>query len=332
MSRALITAIGAAALAAFAYLTSTISNPNAPAPDVEDLPAPATIVRLLDVGQGDATYIRNGDSRVIIDGGPNVPRFGRLLDSLGLNNTTIDIVIISHAHYDHYNGLRALFDSRRNIKIRYIFENKDPAPAITLGILRDSIISRMRRDSLIYRSTDDPCGNGSAVCTVTLKGGSKLHIMKPLKSDRSQNNRSVAVKLVGADSASFSMWFSGDAEKNATSYYSRTGYAFKPGMKVDILKGNHHGSCNGITTQFLRATRPKEIIVSLADSNDYGHIHDQTKSLLEHNDIPWYRTDQNGTITIMSPGTAQSGYTVSVSRGTENMNGRSDRKANQRGC
>ena len=36
------------------------------------------IIRLLDIGQGDATYIRNGSSRVIIDGGPDSARFGSL--------------------------------------------------------------------------------------------------------------------------------------------------------------------------------------------------------------------------------------------------------------
>jgi len=53
------------------------------------------IVRVLDVGQGDATYIRNGSSRVIIDGGPSTATFGRYLDSLNLNNSTIDVVILS---------------------------------------------------------------------------------------------------------------------------------------------------------------------------------------------------------------------------------------------
>src|ERR1700704_6459730 len=45
------------------------------------------IVRLLDVGQGDATYIRNGSSRAIIDGGPDPVTFGRFLDSVDLNNS-----------------------------------------------------------------------------------------------------------------------------------------------------------------------------------------------------------------------------------------------------
>ena len=52
------------------------------------------IVRVLDIGQGDATYIRNGSSRVIIDGGPDTAEFGRYLDSLNLNNSTIDVVIL----------------------------------------------------------------------------------------------------------------------------------------------------------------------------------------------------------------------------------------------
>ena len=65
---------------------------------VDDSGGRELIVRLLDIGQGDATYIRNGSSRVIIDGGPDTAAFGRYLDSLGLNNSTIDVVILSHLH------------------------------------------------------------------------------------------------------------------------------------------------------------------------------------------------------------------------------------------
>ena len=128
-------------------------------------PAQELVVRVLDVGQGDATYIQNGSSKVIIDGGPAPAAFGRYLDSLDLDNSTIDIVILSHQHLDHYSGLRELFKTSRHIRIRYFFENKDPSAAVTLAKLRDSILSRMDRDSLIYRDTDDPCSDGRPICS-----------------------------------------------------------------------------------------------------------------------------------------------------------------------
>src|SRR2546423_6964346 len=48
------------------------------------------IVRLLDVGQGDASYIRNGSTRVFIGGGPATVSFGCDLDFLWLNDPRID--------------------------------------------------------------------------------------------------------------------------------------------------------------------------------------------------------------------------------------------------
>lgn len=299
---------------------------------IVDLPAPALTVRVLDVGQGDATYIRNGDSRVIIDGGPDEGRFGELLDSLGLNNTTIDMVVLSHQHSDHYRGLLALFDSDRHIRIRYFFENKDPSTASTLARLRDSILARVDRDSLIYRSTDDPCDDGSFMCTVRMKGGAQLHILRPLHRPQTPNNRSAVVKLIGPDSASFTMWFAGDAEHEEIQYFMQAGYARNPGMRVDVLKADHHGSCNGVTAKYLDLLRPSWAIASLAAQNDYGHMHEQAKAVYEAANVPWYRTDQNGTITIQSPGTPGGGYTVQPSRGGTNESGPSDRESHQTEC
>ena len=290
------------------------------------------IVRLLDIGQGDATYIRNGSSRVIIDGGPDTAAFGRYLDSLNLNNTTIDIVILSHQHLDHYSGLRELFKTARHIHVRYFFENKDPAPAVTLGELRDSVLSRMDRDSLIYRDTDDPCSDGHPICTITMTGGAKLHILAPLPNGDGPNNRSTAVKLMGPDSASFTMWLAGDAEHEEISWFETTGYARNPGMRVNVLKADHHGSCNGVTSHYLALTGPQWVVTSLAARNDYGHMHTQAKDIYRGARAPWYRTDQNGTITIRTPGTVGGGFTITPERAGPDLDGPSDRVSRQPGC
>ncbi len=291
------------------------------------------VVRVLDVGQGDANIITNGTSKVIIDGGPDQARFGFLLDSLGLNNTTIDIVILSHEHADHLSGLRELFKTSRNITISYFFENKNVYSTVSLNELRDSINSRVSRGALIYRDTDDPCVNGSPICTVTMNGGAKLHIMRPNPAGTTANNRSTPVKLVGADSASFSMWFAGDAEHEEIEWFDTgANYDVAPGMKVNVLKSNHHGSCNGVQNRYADLTNPDWVTMSVGANNTYGHIHNQTKALWSGRGKPWYRTDGNGTITFRSPGTPGGGYTVSTGKGSASMSGSPDGNSSQTQC
>ena len=293
----------------------------------------ALVVRVLDVGQGDATLIENGGSRVLIDGGPDVRRFERLLDSLHLNGSAFDVVILSHQHADHVIGLRALFESRRHIKVRYFFENKDPYTASNLHRLRDSILARVDRDGLIYRDTDDPCANGSSVCTITMRGGAVLHIMRPFSRSTDPNDRSAPVKLVGPDSASFTMWFGGDAQQKAIDWFvGGADYITNPSMRVDVLKADHHGSCNGVTNGYLDALRPRDVVVSVGAVNPYGHMHTQAKSVYRAHGVEWYRTDQNGTITIESPGTPGAGYRITPQRPGANRSGPSDRRSNQSQC
>jgi competence protein ComEC len=290
------------------------------------------IVRLLNVGQGDATYIRNGSSRVLIDGGPDPATLGRFLDSLRLNGSTIDVVILSHQHLDHYSGLRELFRTSRHIRIRYFFENKDPAPAVTLATLRDSILARVDRDSLVYRDTDDPCSDSRPICTITMNGGAKLQIMAPMPGSEGPNNRSTPVKLIGPDSASFTMWLAGDAEHEEIAWFESAGYDRDPGMLVSILKADHHGSCNGVTPEYLALTSPKWVVASVGARNEYGHMHAQAKSIYKAAGVPWYRTDQNGTITIRSPGIPSHGFTIIPERSGVDLNGPGDRVSHQIGC
>ena len=284
------------------------------------------IVRVLDVGQGDAILIENGGSRVIIDGGPEPSRFARQLDRFGLSGDTIDAVILTHQHLDHYGGLRELFNSRRRIAVRYMFENKDPYSNTSLAQLRDSIIARAKRGTLDYRDTGDPCGTGAPECTITLRGGARLHLLRPDPRGDGPNNRSAVVKLIAPDSAAFTMWLAGDAEQQEISWFDATNYDKAPGMRATVLKGDHHGSCDGISPRYLDLVKPEAVLFSLAAKNDYGYVHAQTLDLLQARRIPWYRTDQNGTITITVPRQGAK-YSLSVERGGPDMRGPSDRPA-----
>ena len=293
----------------------------------------ALVVRVLDVGQGDATLVTNGGSRVLIDGGADPARLGRLLDSLGLRGATIDVVVISHPHLDHYRGLQALFDSRRRMRVRYVFEGRDVSPNATLATLRDSIAARVRRGETVWRDSDDPCGDGRPSCTVSLRGGARLHVLRPDPGARDPNERSTPVKLVAADSSAFAMWLAGDAERGASAWFDRgADYDRRPGMDIHVLKVAHHGSCDGITARQLNLTTPAWAVVSLGADNDYGHVHEQTKRLLRRRGIPWYRTDLNGTITIRAPSARGAGYSIEPQRGTASMDGRTDRSSGQREC
>ena len=299
---------------------------------VTDSGGPELIIRLLNVGQGDATYIRNGSSSVLIDGGPDPAILGRFLDSLRLNGSTIDVVILSHQHLDHYSGLTELFRTSRHIRIRYFFENKDPAPAVTLAILRDSILARVDRDSLVYRDTDDPCSDGQTICTITMTGGATLHVLPPMPNGSGANNRSTPVKIIGPDSASFTMWLAGDAEREEIAWFDSAGYERDPGMHVSILKADHHGSCNGVTSQYLDVTTPTWVVTSVGPRNDYGHMHAQAKNIYRAAKVPWYRTDQNGTVTIRSPGVPGGGFTITPERSGADLSGPGDRVSHQVGC
>jgi competence protein ComEC len=290
------------------------------------------VVRVLDVGQGDAILIQNGGSTVLVDGGPDRRSLARWLDVLHVPDT-IDAVILTHVHGDHFEGLRELFSSRRRMTVREFWSNGDAAPNFTFTGLPDTLAAHARMHTTIVRDTDQPCGDARPVCTLALKGGAKLHLMRPMPDVLDENDRSVALKLVGPDSASFTMWLSGDAEHEAIRWFGReAGYARSPGMRADVLKANHHGSCDGVSEQYLDLVRPSLVVASLGAVNDYGHMHAQTKAMYARHGIPWYRTDQNGTITLRTPGTPGGGHTVTVERGAPNAVGPSDRRSYQPDC
>ncbi len=71
-------------------------------------------------------------------------------------------------------------------------------------------------------------------------------------------------------------------------------------VDCDILKIGHHGSKYSTCEAFLKATTPKEAIISVGAKNYYGHPSDNVIDLLNKYDVKIRRTDLEGTICYFS--------------------------------
>lgn len=69
-----------------------------------------------------------------------------------------------------------------------------------------------------------------------------------------------------------------------------------------MLKIGHHGSSSSTSKEFLNKVNPKMAVISVGKNNDYGHPHKETISSLKNKGIKYFRTDEEGTITLESDG------------------------------
>src|SRR3989344_4542524 len=64
------------------------------------------IVTFFDIGQGDSIFIEiPGGNQILIDGGPNVAVLSKLGETMPFWDRSIDLVILTHPHADHVDGL-----------------------------------------------------------------------------------------------------------------------------------------------------------------------------------------------------------------------------------
>ena len=80
-------------------------------------------VSFLDVGQGDATFIVTpGGQQILVDGGPDGDRLAHLVGKrMPFMDRTIELVVLTHAHSDHVNGLIELL---RRYDVKHILERR----------------------------------------------------------------------------------------------------------------------------------------------------------------------------------------------------------------
>ena len=113
------------------------------------------------------------------------------------------------------------------------------------------------------------------------------------------------------DYGDVSFLFTGDCRKNPFKDIIKAGFD----VDVDVVKAAHHGAYNATDETVFEAMSPEYMLISCGLDNSYGHPHKEVIQMLTESETDFYRTDYNGTITVVSDGKA---LTVTAEKGIKN--------------
>ena len=78
------------------------------------------VLQVMDVGQGDATFIQTaGGRQVLIDGGPDSKVLQDLNKVMPAQDRSLDLVVLTHPHSDHMTGL---FEVLRRYRVAEVID------------------------------------------------------------------------------------------------------------------------------------------------------------------------------------------------------------------
>ncbi len=238
-------------------------------------------VFFLDVGQGDAIFIRAPDGRqILVDGGPGP---GELLEELGdvmpFWDRSLDLVILTHPDADHMVGLLALPDRYR------------------IGEVVDTQMAQGDA-AWNYALTTSEATRITAGQGMTLRAGDViLTVLNPVEGEDTLKPGDNATSLVlRLDYGDTSALFTGDAPQEVETEMLMAGQS----LDVDILKVGHHGSKSSSSEAFIAAVSPEYAVIQVGAGNSYGH---PAPAVLDRlHGIEVLRTDLNGQIEAVSDG------------------------------
>lgn len=273
----------------------------------ESSAAASLTVKVLDVGQGDAILIRTPDETILLDAGDTdeAAKLKAALDQEGIK--IIDKLIITHPHRDHLGGSAMVF---QNYTVKAVYDNGQLA---TPKFYRD-YLKTIKAKNIPYRTLRD--GD-----RLDFGGGVSFTVFSPTEAMVKEGGHGKDGKinlnlnsLVGRLAyGQFAMMFTGDAEKPTEQALLKR----HPGseLRCQVLKSGHHGSKTSSSSAFLKAVQPEVALISCGAGNSYHHPHVSVRRSYEKLHIDFYRTDVNGTITVVSDGRT---YRVTPERGVKN--------------
>ncbi len=245
-------------------------------------------VYFLDVGQGDATLIRTPQGKnILIDAGPDLSVVYRLGEVLPFYERVIDLVILTHPDQDHILGLLEIFN-------RYQIEQVMTTPLNSNSPVYELIKQSADSQGIVWQEI--AAGDNFWI------DGILFEILYPEKSfitsiiDQQDNNIfSLVIKVVFQQ---VSFLFSGDLPKEEELSLVNE----NTNLSAGVLQAGHHGSKTSTSLEWLRAVKPKYVVVSVGVDNRFGHPHYRVLRDIERVGAKILRTDREGTIIFVSNG------------------------------
>lgn len=237
-------------------------------------------VHFIDVGQGDATLLLQGEYAMLIDGGDNLKGWQVVdyLKYLGIDH--LDYVIGTHPDADHIGGLDTVLAniSCDLVMMPEIERDTESYEGLAEVIKEQGLESISPKPGETYEL-------GTAIFT----------ILAPNDTYENVNDNSIALRMVHGGN---SFLFTGDAESEAEGDMLKSGRL----LSADVYKVAHHGSSGANSELFLMAVNPTHAIISCGENNEYGHPHSEVLNQLRMMGVDVYRTDEQGTIVAVSDG------------------------------
>ena len=237
-----------------------------------------------DVGQGDGLVLNTGrpHTAIVVDAGPDPALMDACLSGLGV--TRIPLVVLTHFHADHVDGLPGILAGRQ-------------VDAVEVSRLRDppAGVSLVRRTAAAVglSATEAPYAVTRRIGDVSLEPVWPLPSSPTVgPGDGSTANNASVVLLVRIRDVTF--FLGGDLEPEGQATLA----AMLPGLRVDVLKVPHHGS-RYQDVPFLQSLGARLAVISVGADNDYGHPAPETVRAVAQTGARVLRTDHDGSIAVV---------------------------------
>lgn len=234
-------------------------------------------VHFIDVGQGDCSLIKCGDTAVLIDTGES-ENGEKICGYLKENDVDdIDCMVLTHPHSDHMGAAS------------YVIDNADVKKVIIPKVTDDMTPTTKFYEKFLKSVQKKDLKITAAKPGVTFDvGEGELEIISPVQDYEDMNNYSAAAVLTYG---SEKFLFTGDIEKMAEKHIIKNG-GFED---IDVLKVAHHGSNSSSCEEFLEIVKP-EYAVIMCDGVSYNHPHKEAIERISDYTDEIYRTDMDGNI------------------------------------